>query len=871
MLKFAFTMRAFRFPRKIVLASALGSLIAAGSAASHAAELIRITPANYDDVVPAGKETDAIFGDWVLRNGKVVAVIGNPVPGRNANMTVRGVSGMVIDFTRRSGASDQLGCFYPAGGRYTFDQAGNLAVQLDGADPVAVATDESSSTDKWSAAEIVISFRGKAVAEDGTTAVVTYRFTDESDALSYSVTIVNENAESKTLLIEDSLRCDGNLFETATDPGLKLFYAEDRYFGQCYGFLTDQGMLEKSGGRNMTLRPSENAEREVAAGESLSWSGAVYCSQGLPGVRSWAASKLPDAGASAMQPLTLSLKSPQGAVAHALVEITNDFGSLGVMQSDTLGFVRTELQPGNYTVTINAPGQPERSEQVVVESAPRSDTLSFQPASRVRANITDGNGKSIAAKVQFIGLDGTETPNFGPDSAISAIGNAVYCAKGKFEQPIAPGKYRAIISHGPEYDYEEQLIEVTAGKLTQLTSSLPRVVDTEGWISSEFHSHSSPSGDNVSHQTGRVLNLLAEHLEFAPCTEHNRIDTYADDLELLGATADMATCTGMELTGSPLPINHQNAFPLHRHEHTQDNGGPTTDADPVKQIERLALWDDSSSKVVQSNHPNLPQILGDRDLDGKPDDGFRGMLGWMDVVEIHPPQGIFDWPTADTAPRDRGANPTFYWLQLLNLGYRIPGVVNTDAHYNFHGSGWLRNYMASSTDDPAQIDIDEMIHAAEHGHMIMTTGPFLDASVATNRGKFISGDDVDLSSGGEAKLSIRVQCPNWFDVNRVQVFANGRPLEQLNFTRQTSPELFSLDVVRFSHEVILPKFAEDTHVIVATIGEGLKLGPVMGETQGELPPVAVANPIFLDMDGGGFEPNGDDLGVPFMLPEIADQ
>ena len=54
---------------------------------------------------------------------------------------------------------------------------------------------------------------------------------------------------------------------------------------------------------------------------------------------------------------------------------------------------------------------------------------------------------------------------------------------------------------------------------------------------------------------------------------------------------------------------------------------------------------------------------------------------------------------------------------------------------------------------------------------------------------------------------------------------------------------------------------------MATIGEGLKLGPVMGEERGELPPVAVTNPIFLDVDGSGFQGNGDDLGVPFMLPQ----
>src|SRR5690606_17054251 len=104
------------------------------------------------------------------------------------------------------------------------------------------------------------------------------------------------------------------------------------------------------------------------------------------------------------------------------------------------------------------------------------------------------------------------------------------------------------------------------------------------------------------------------------------------------------------------------------------------------------------------------------------------MLGWMDVIEVHP-AGIFTPPPADISPRDKYEHPLFGWLQLLNLGYRIPAVVNTDAHYNFHGSGWVRNYLASPTDDPSQLSVAEIIHAAEHGHSFLTTGPFLEATL----------------------------------------------------------------------------------------------------------------------------------------------
>jgi hypothetical protein len=839
---------------------------------ASATELIRITAQNYNQIVPQGKEIDAIIGDYVLRNERVSAVIAQAAPQRKANMTVRGVSGMLIDFTRRHHGSDQLSGFFPTAGRYLFEQTASVRCQVDGQShpleqwSTALAAKSLASeipSQQYSGRSIELTFSGTPLAEDGTTATITYRLSDSQDALAYRVDLTNGSDGSITLAPEESLRCDGNLFTNSSHGELKLFAATDVYFGQSYGFVLDDDTIRADGsGRNLRLKTSKTEVPAIAPGETFSWSGLIYCSQGLPGVRSWAKGLLENLSTESVQ---IMLQSPQGPVTHASVEFVRDGQSLGVIQSDGKGIVRTELLPGEYQAIVNSLGREPRTLEFAIDHGKRhAESITLPEASRVRGEIVDGEGKPIAAKVQFLGIEGTEDPDFGPDSAAEAVKNAVYCALGKFEQPLPPGRYHAIISHGPEYDAETTEIEVQAGRFVPLAAKLPRSVDTRGWVSADFHSHSSPSGDNVSDQRGRVLNLLAEHIEFAPCTEHNRIDTYADDLQELGATASMATCTGIELTGSPLPINHQNAFPLHRHVHEQDGGGPQTDADPVKQIERLALWDNSSSKVVQSNHPNIPQILEDADLDGQPDEGFRGMLGWMDAIEVHPPEGIFNPPSVTLAPKDKNQNPIFYWMRLLNLGYRITGVVNTDAHYNFHGSGWLRNYLASSTDDPAEISLDEMLHSAEHGHVIMTTGPFLETKLrlgaGTTRQEFIPGDDVELpADAGPAKLWIRVQCPNWFDVNRVQVFANGRPLQGYNFTRQTHPDWFSTDPVRFEQELELPKFQQDTHILVATIGEGLNLGPVMGPDRGQLPPVAVSNPIFVDVNGSGFQANGDNL------------
>ena len=108
-------------------------------------------------------------------------------------------------------------------------------------------------------------------------------------------------------------------------------------------------------------------------------------------------------------------------------------------------------------------------------------------------------------------------------------------------------------------------------------------------------------------------------------------------------------------------------------------------------------------------------------------------------------------------------------------------------------------------------------------------------------------------------LKVKVQCPNWFDVDRVQVFLNGRPAESLNFTRRTAPERFSDAATKFDQEIPI-RLDRDTHVIVAAIGEQSRLGPVMGPEHADDMPVAVSNPIFVDVDGGGFKASHDTLG-----------
>jgi hypothetical protein len=830
-------------------ALALAALL---TATAQAADLVALSPQTWDRYVPQGKEVDAIYGDFTLANDQLIAVVAHPRRGRNANMTVRDVGGCLIDLTRRDRQSDQLSAFYPGG------QLRDL--KFAGIEVEAPSVYETADLDRVFVQARRVTLRLVAAPREKEPDVeVAYALEDGWPYVQVTTTFTNRRDTPVDADLLDAIRAD-KTFEQSPSGAAGLFWVYDTHFGQAYGVVAEGREILGTSARQLLLR-YQDRDKKVAVrlepGGSYTLTRRV-----IPGANLFDVRRVADRLAGkAVHPVRLTVNDTAGhPIPEADVVLVRDGQRYSWGRTGDDG--QLLFDPVEGRLTISALGHGSKPFKIGPDSHfGDALTLELPEAGAVAARISDEQGGAIPCKVQFLGQGQTRSPDFGPDTGEHAIKNVFYSHDGRFRRKLDVGSYDVIISHGPEYDAVFTEVEVEAGKVASLEAKLVRSVKTDGWISGDFHSHSSPSGDNTSSQLGRVLNLLCEHVEFAPCTEHNRLSTYDPHLKRLGAEKLMATCVGVELTGKPLPLNHQNAFPLVLRPNTQDGGAPTADDDPEIQIERLALWDGASEKLVQVNHPDIGWMFRDRNGDGTPDTGFAGMAGQMDVIEVHPPHTIFDGPT--TQAEGKSANNTIVnWLQLLNQGRRIPGVVNTDAHYNFHGSGWLRNYLKSPTDDPAEVRVLDMVHAAERGHMVMSNGPFLEVGLRVDSSEepaAIPGDSV-VARGGAARLRVRVQCPNWFDVDRVQVFLNGRAAEALNFTRRSAPERFSDATMKFDQEIAL-RLERDTHVIVAAIGERSRLGQVMGPEHAADLPVAVSNPIYVDIDGGGFKSSGDTLGA----------
>jgi hypothetical protein len=835
------------FPRRLLVLIMLAEF----AASARAADLVALSPQTWERYIPQGKEVDGIYGDFALTNDQIMAVVANPVRGRNANMTVRDVGGCLIDLTRRDRQSDQLSAFYPG--------AQMRDLKFAGIEVEAPTMYEAAELDRVFVQARRITLRLVATPREKDPDVgVSYTLEDGWPYVLVTTTFSNRGDRPVDADLVDAIRADHS-FEFSPEAPAGLFWAYDKHFGQAYGVVADGHEIMSANARWLLLR-YRNRDGKVAVrlspGETYRLSRRIVPGSNLFDVRRVADSLAGKEG----RPVRLQVKDRAGRpVPEADVVLTVNGKRSCWGCTDLEGRVVFNVGDAPGTLTISALGRGSQ-EIALAGDVPESLSVELPDAASVVAHITDLEGRPTPCKVQFIGRDGTKSPDFGPDSGEHAIKNVYYSHDGRFRRDLDPGSYEVIISYGPEYDAVFTRVDAERGKDVALEAKLVRSVKTDHWISADFHSHSSPSGDNTSSQLGRVLNLLCEQVEFAPCTEHNRLSTYDPHLRRLGAEKRMATCVGMELTGRPLPLNHQNAFPLVMRPHTQDNGAPRADDDPEIQIERLALWDGASEKLVQVNHPDIGWMFRDRNGDRTADAGFVGMHGKMDVIEVHPPHTIFEKATTQSAGRTQN-NTIVNWLQLLNKGKRIPGVVNTDAHYNFHGSGWLRNYLKSPTDDPALVSTLDVVHAAERGNLVMTSGPFMEVSLRSadeSHAEAFPGDNLS-ARGGAATLKVRVQCPNWFDVDRVQVFLNGRPSDELNFTRQSYPSRFSDATVKFDQEIPL-HLERDTHVIVAAIGERSKLGPVMGPEHADDRPVAVSNPIFVDVDGAGFKANDDSLG-----------
>jgi hypothetical protein len=793
------------------------------------------------DQLPKGKEADGIIGDFILRNDKIDAVISGNLPNRRANMsTFYGAGGVtpgcLYDLTPRGANNDQITIYSPG------MQQGPVSwvrIAKDGSDGEAVIETATTGANNGG-----LSKRHEYRLRDGWQGVlVTTTFRNESDGP------VKTPTTDRWTNFKRSGTALGFDWADAIDPADKAGYAVADIEGEQFTKVV-----------SVELKPGQEAKfsRFIAVGSSsLEAVGIAAAQRGQVGRVQGTVRDANGAGLTTGE-ITARAEGGAGRV-------------VGVGYPGTDGAYSFALPPGDWELTYDDQGRAPIKKQVSVAAGTQvTADVAMAVASSIDFSIRDEAGRSTPCKVQFHATGDTTWPYLGPENRAHGCVDQWHSEKGDFRVQIAPGTYRVVVTRGIEYSHLEQQVKVEAGSATRITGTLKRLVDTRGWVSADYHNHSTPSGDNTCGTDDRLINLAAEHIEFAPTTEHNRLYDWRPHIESLGLGDYLQTVPGMELTGAG---THFNSFPFKPEPFTQDNGAPVWNKDPRITGITLRDWQGSEpDRWVQINHPDMVENFIDRNADGQADGGFLGLASLIDGIET---QNYSASEILGERPfrigRDKLGKETlvylreFIWLQMLNRGHRYAAVAVCDAHSVYgNGVGGWRMFMPSSTDEPAKIDWRENSRHAKAGRSILTTGPYL--SVTTDRG---DGPGESVRAAGGVKLNVRVQCTEWIDIDRVQVLVNGRPRADLNFTRKSHPKMFADGVVKFEQTLDVP-LSEDAHLIVVATGENFTLAKGYGTSaQAKIKPIAYNNPIFVDVDGGGFTPNGDLLGWPLPVKKLS--
>jgi hypothetical protein len=234
------------------------------------------------------------------------------------------------------------------------------------------------------------------------------------------------------------------------------------------------------------------------------------------------------------------------------------------------------------------------------------------------------------------------------------------------------------------------------------------------------------------------------------------------------------------------------------------------------------------------HHPRIDNEIGYFNMGGFDARGDRALRAGFsfdfDAVEV-----LNGYQDAERRSVDRMIDD---WFALLQHGHIVTATGNSDTHHLDHNiGGYPRNYVRVQEDAPQKLrDALEVPRAVKGHHVQFTTVPFV---VLRVDGAGIG--DVAAARGGDAKVEIEVRAASWVSVSTVALYVDGH--EAHRWTVGKSP-----DPIRF-RETFPLHVPRDSWVVVRVDGNE-PLAPVVGDRKRfDVRPLALTNPVFLDVDG----------------------
>ena len=525
--------------------------------------------------------------------------------------------------------------------------------------------------------------------------------------------------------------------------------------------------------------------------------------------------------------------------------------------------------------------------------------IALPATGRVHVTVVDETGSPLPARISVVGADPSPEPLFGvPIPGLGTVVTGLFNdptrdvlsrgmtalayagADGMAEFDLEPGAYQIAVSRGTEYSIHKEEITSVAGATLNVDAQLGRVVDTTGFISSDYHVHMLNSPDSRIALETRAISFAAEGVDNLIATDHDAVTDMTPTIASLGLAPFLHSTPGEEIT--TFDYGHFNAYPQGV-DPSLPSGGATDWAGPAPpgedfpayghysrtpaQVEAEALGKPQNAglgTVVQINHIGSHFNPLEIDTSVEPPQSF---LADPTIFRLDPSVANFFHPFVALElwnGSDNGAQSAFLdarmgiWMNLLSQGLLATAIADTDTHTvrDLETAG-ARTWTPSSNDHPpaiadAEIGLAVMARKAVGGQGVFVTTRLMKGAAEAGFG--LGDDTLVTAADGSLDLQIEIQAPLWAPYDTIEIYRNAQTVQtgdtngtptDFSATPDDVLTLGAADFVRSevdvfpavpggerfetSKTVSLAGLGEDTWVVVVvkgTVGSSVPLFPV---------------------------------------------
>jgi hypothetical protein len=165
--------------------------------------------------------------------------------------------------------------------------------------------------------------------------------------------------------------------------------------------------------------------------------------------------------------------------------------------------------------------------------------------------------------------------------------------------------------------------------------------------------------------------------------------------------------------------------------------------------------------------------------------------------------------------------------------------------------GLARTYLSIGSAALTQADLAPVLSALKSGAAVASTGPLLDVNLNG------SGPGSLVAASGSVNLQVNLYAAHWTPVDEIRVVVNGQVV--LTVDPPTFASGADWRQRTGTLQVTLPSkdcwIVVEAGVALATTG-AYRPGSDWSRVQKGIYPIAVTNPVFVDVTGGGYTPPG---------------